>query len=72
MTSNERILQPFTLPNGTELKNRLLMAPMTTCTGYFAAACGLMKQAGQIAARQGGPGSFIPAFLDALYQEVQG
>ncbi|MEJ8212724.1 hypothetical protein WKE23_24315, partial [Klebsiella pneumoniae] len=25
-----------------------------------------------IAARQGGPGSFIPAFLDALYQEVQG
>lgn len=35
MTSNERILQPFTLPNGTELKNRLLMAPMTTCTGYF-------------------------------------
>ena len=38
-----------------------------------AAACGLMKQAGEIAAaRQGGPGSFIPAFLDALYQEVQG
>ena len=37
-----------------------------------AAACGLMKLAGEIAARQGGPGSFIPAFLDALYQEVQG
>ncbi|RTM39436.1 hydroxyethylthiazole kinase, partial [Klebsiella pneumoniae] len=37
-----------------------------------AAACELMKQAGEIAARQGGPGSFIPAFLDALYQEVQG
>ncbi|MRS15490.1 flavocytochrome c [Enterobacteriaceae bacterium RIT691] len=35
MTSNERILSPFTLPNGSELKNRLLMAPMTTCTGYF-------------------------------------
>lgn len=35
MTHNERILSPFTLPNGTELKNRLLMAPMTTCTGYF-------------------------------------
>lgn len=35
MTSNERILSPFTLPNGTELKNRLLMAPITTCTGYF-------------------------------------
>lgn len=37
-----------------------------------AAACGLMKQAGEIAARQGGLCSFIPAFLDALYQEVQG
>ncbi|HGI8380467.1 TPA: flavocytochrome c, partial [Klebsiella oxytoca] len=35
MTSYPRILRPFTLPNGTELKNRLLMAPMTTCTGYF-------------------------------------
>lgn len=35
MTSSERILSPFTLPNGAELKNRLLMAPMTTCTGYF-------------------------------------
>lgn len=35
MSTNERILSPFTLPNGTELKNRLLMAPMTTCTGYF-------------------------------------
>ncbi|MGE9551977.1 flavocytochrome c [Erwinia amylovora] len=29
------MFSPFTLPNGTELKNRLLMAPMTTCTGYF-------------------------------------
>lgn len=35
MTSSERIFRPFTLPNGTELKNRLLMAPMTTCTGYY-------------------------------------
>ncbi|HHD7242347.1 TPA: flavocytochrome c [Enterobacter cloacae] len=35
MSTNERILCPFTLPNGTELKNRLLMAPMTTCTGYY-------------------------------------
>ena len=32
-----------------------------------AAACGLMKLAGGKAARQGGPGSFTPAFLDALY-----
>lgn len=35
MSSNERILSPFTLPNGTELKNRLFMAPMTTCTGFY-------------------------------------
>ena len=35
MTSNSTILSPFTLPNGSELKNRLLMAPMTTCSGYF-------------------------------------
>ncbi|VDZ89665.1 flavocytochrome c [Lelliottia amnigena] len=33
MSTNERILSPFTLPNGTELKNRLLMAPMTPARG---------------------------------------
>jgi hydroxyethylthiazole kinase len=32
-----------------------------------AAACGLMKLAGGKAAQPGGPGSFTPAFLDALY-----
>ena len=37
-----------------------------------AAACGLMKRAGGIAAEQSrGPGSFVAAFLDALYQEVE-
>ncbi|HHG8773988.1 TPA: hydroxyethylthiazole kinase [Raoultella planticola] len=36
-----------------------------------AAACGLMKQAGGQAARQGGPGSFTPALLDALYGEIK-
>nr|WP_158783411.1 flavocytochrome c [Pantoea sp. BAV 3049] len=35
MSSKSLMFSPFTLPNGTELKNRLLMAPMTTCTGYF-------------------------------------
>lgn len=35
MHSHNEILSPFTLPNGTQLKNRILMAPMTTCTGYF-------------------------------------
>lgn len=29
------ILNPLTLPKGAVLKNRLVMAPMTTCTGYF-------------------------------------
>jgi hydroxyethylthiazole kinase len=33
-----------------------------------ASACSWMKQAGQIATQQStGPGSFVPAFLDALY-----
>lgn len=32
-----------------------------------AAACAFMKRAGGMAAAQNGPGSFIPAFLDALY-----
>lgn len=35
MSTESLMFSPFTLPNGTELKNRLLMAPMTTCTGYF-------------------------------------
>lgn len=35
MNGNPRLFSPFTLPNGTGLKNRLLMAPMTTCTGYY-------------------------------------
>ena len=35
--------------------------------GPVAAACALMKLAGENAALQGGPGSFTPAFLDALY-----
>ncbi len=29
------LLNPLTLPGGAVLKNRLLMAPMTTCTGYY-------------------------------------
>ena len=35
MNTDKNMLSTFTLPNGTALKNRLLMAPMTTCTGYF-------------------------------------
>ncbi|MBI0547541.1 flavocytochrome c, partial [Dickeya dianthicola] len=35
MNMNHQVLSPFTLPNGVELKNRLLMAPMTTCTGFY-------------------------------------
>ncbi|AJC65115.1 flavocytochrome c [Dickeya zeae] len=35
MSVNNQVFRPFTLPNGVELKNRLLMAPMTTCTGFY-------------------------------------
>ena len=35
MKNRDRLLSPITLPNGTALKNRLLMAPMTTCTGFY-------------------------------------
>ncbi len=35
MSHNSQLLSPFTLPNGTVLKNRVLMAPMTTCTGFY-------------------------------------
>ncbi|WP_219951661.1 hydroxyethylthiazole kinase [Dickeya zeae] len=36
--------------------------------GHVAAACAVMSHCGQLAAAQArGPGSFIPAFLDALY-----
>ncbi|MCX8574842.1 MULTISPECIES: flavocytochrome c [unclassified Gilliamella] len=31
----ENIFNPFTLPNGVELKNRIMMAPMTTCSGFY-------------------------------------
>ena len=29
------LLNPLTLPGGAVLKNRLVMAPMTTCTGFY-------------------------------------
>ncbi|AIR61032.1 NADH:flavin oxidoreductase [Cedecea neteri] len=35
MNSKTPILKPLTLPNGAVLKNRLIMAPMTTCTGFY-------------------------------------
>lgn len=31
---NENTFKPFILPNGVELKNRIMMAPMTTCSGF--------------------------------------
>ncbi|PWC16359.1 flavocytochrome c [Brenneria corticis] len=33
--SNQDLLNSFTLPNGIALKNRVVMAPMTTCSGFF-------------------------------------
>ncbi|CAK9884847.1 MAG: Fumarate reductase flavoprotein subunit [Candidatus Erwinia impunctatus] len=35
MNNPHQIIDPITLPNGVVLKNRLLMAPMTTCTGFY-------------------------------------
>ncbi|WP_409310919.1 flavocytochrome c [Pectobacterium sp. B1J-3] len=35
MDINAQLLKSFTLPNGFCLKNRVLMAPMTTCSGFF-------------------------------------
>ncbi|WP_085247914.1 flavocytochrome c [Gilliamella mensalis] len=32
---NENIFKPLTLPNGIRLKNRIMMAPMTTCSGFY-------------------------------------
>jgi len=31
----DRLFETFRLPCGAELKNRLIMAPMTTCSGFF-------------------------------------
>ena len=32
---NDNIFKPLALPNGVELKNRIMMAPMTTCSGFY-------------------------------------
>lgn len=32
---NPQLSEPLTLPCGTTLKNRLVMAPMTTCAGFY-------------------------------------
>ena len=32
---NEDIFKPVILPNGVSLKNRIMMAPMTTCSGFY-------------------------------------
>ena len=76
VTDGERVLSVAGGNPGTGCALSAVVAASAALPGdrleNVAAACGLMKQAGEIAARQGGPGSFIPAFLDALYQEVQG
>lgn len=35
MNTRTPLLNPLALPNGAVLKNRLVMAPMTTCTGFY-------------------------------------
>lgn len=32
---NKELFEPLLLPNGVELKNRIMMAPMTTCSGFY-------------------------------------
>lgn len=32
---NKELFEPLMLPNGVELKNRIMMAPMTTCSGFY-------------------------------------
>lgn len=32
---NKNIFNPILLPNGITLKNRIMMAPMTTCSGFY-------------------------------------
>lgn len=52
----DRIFAPLTLPNGTELKNRCIMSPMTTCSGYYDGTVGTelieyyRERAGDVAA----------------------
>lgn len=33
--TKKNAFEPLTLPNGVELKNRIIMAPMTTCSGFY-------------------------------------
>ncbi|OCG58831.1 flavocytochrome c [Gilliamella sp. Nev3-1] len=33
--TNQFTFKSLTLPNGVELKNRIMMAPMTTCSGFY-------------------------------------
>ena len=33
--TKKNAFEPLTLPNGIELKNRIMMAPMTTCSGFY-------------------------------------
>jgi fumarate reductase flavoprotein subunit len=33
--TNQLTFKSLTLPNGVELKNRIMMAPMTTCSGFY-------------------------------------
>ncbi len=35
MSTQRTYSEPLYITDGTELKNCLLMAPMTTCTGYY-------------------------------------
>lgn len=53
-------LEPFTFQNGLQLKNKVIMAPMTTMSSFYN---GMITQdeLNYYSARSGGPGMIITA-----------
>lgn len=68
MKSENVLFSPFTLPNGATLKNRLLMAPMTTCTGFYDGTI-TEDTLDYYEARAGGIGAII---VESCYFEKRG
>ena len=56
----EKILEPFTLPSGVKLKNRVLMAPMTTQSSFITGTV-TKDELDYYSLRAGGPGAIITA-----------
>lgn len=56
--SNRNFLQPYTFANGFTLKNRVVMAPMTTMSSFFDGSI-TNDEVDYYAERAGGPGMII-------------